>query len=201
MGNGSALVGRGLGHGKGERGDDRAVERDLDRRAPQHREREVVGEDHPGLDVGHAGRRLPHGECPFTPQDLVLGRVEEAIKLLPAEPQNANNPFHFLNTAIALRAAGNGPEAARWQEIGIAALEQGNSDFTRAAEMLRRTTPPRLEETEEFSLPAESKATILALLAQQHSSARGELLPLIAKLNVVPGYPQHLIQQTMAKLK
>jgi tetratricopeptide (TPR) repeat protein len=130
-----------------------------------------------------------------------LGRVEEAIKLLPAEPQNASNPFHFLNTAIALRAVGNGAEAARWQELGIAALEQGNADFMRAAKMLRRTTPPRLEETEEFSLPAASKATILALLAQQHPSARRELLPLIARLNVVPGYPQHLIQQTMAKLK
>ena len=132
---------------------------------------------------------------------IELGRVAEAIKLLPAENQKGNNPFHFLNTALALRAAGDPAEASRWQERGLAQLEQGDSDLTRAAALLRRSTPPPPAELDEFSLPAGAKATILALLAQQHPAARGELLPLIAKLNVATGYPQHLIQQTMANLK
>jgi len=42
---------------------------------------------------------------------------------------------------------------------------------------------------------------ILAVLAQKHPAARGELIPLIEKLNVVPGFPQHLIRQTIATLQ
>lgn len=130
-----------------------------------------------------------------------LGRVREAIKLLPPDTKKGGNPFHFLNTVIALRAAGAEVEAAQWLELGITALERGDSDWMRAAAMLRRATPPARAELDEFSLPAESKATVVALLAQQYPSVRAEFLPVVAKLNVVPGYPQHLIQQTMAHLK
>lgn len=132
---------------------------------------------------------------------IELGRVAEAVKLLPPDDKNSANPFHFLNTVIALRAAGAEAEAASWWDRGLAALAQGDSDWTRAAALLRRATPPSRAELDEFSLPAESKATIVALLAQRHPGTRAELLPLVAKLNVVPGYPQHLIQQTMAQLK
>jgi len=132
---------------------------------------------------------------------IEMGRAEEAIKLLPAEPTKIKEPYHYLTTALALRTAGNATEADHWLATGITILEQGDSDMTRAAAVLRRTTPPAAGETEEFSLQPEGKAVILAVLAQKHPAARGELIPLIEKLNVVPGFPQHLIRQTIATLQ
>ena len=122
------------------------------------------------------------------------------MNLLPPEENTAGNPFHFLNTSIALRAAGETAEAKRWQELGLAALEKGDADWIRAAKWLR-SSAPKFAEHEEFSLPAESKVTVLTALAQTSPALRGDLLPLIAKLNVLPGYPQHLIQTVTTQMK
>lgn len=132
--------------------------------------------------------------------EIESGRAEEAIKLLPPRPEVASNPFHFLNTALALRAAGQSEEATRWATIALTLLDKGDADWKNAAAWLRSATP-RFGAHEEFSLPAESQAVVLATGAQLHPELRAELLPMITTLNRLPGYPQHLIETTMAHLK
>jgi len=132
--------------------------------------------------------------------EIELGHALEAIKILPPRPEADSNPFHFLNTAIALRAADQPEEAARWLQLGLAILDKGDADWKNAAAWLRRAAPP-FAAHEEFSLPAESKVAVLATAAQLHPELRADLLPLIARLNRLPEYPHHLIETTMANLK
>ena len=132
---------------------------------------------------------------------VCLGRVEEAIKQFPPEENKANDPYHFLNTAIALRAAVKTAEAKRWFDLGIAALDKGDEDMEQVATMLRRTTPPALADTDELTQAAEAKAITLVTLAQLHPSVSRDYLPRIEKLNVEPGYQQHLLKQAIAKMK
>jgi tetratricopeptide (TPR) repeat protein len=131
---------------------------------------------------------------------IEAGEVLAAIQLLPPEENTANNPFHFLNTAIALRAHNQPAEATRWFNLGLAALERGDTDWKRAAAWLQ-SPAPRFSEHEEITLAAESKITILTAQAQLRPELRPELLPLIARLNVLPGYPQHLIRTASARVK
>ena len=132
---------------------------------------------------------------------LYLGRVEEAIKLHPAEVNIANDVYSYLNAAIVLRSAGNSAEAKRWFDMGLAAMDQGDADMTMLATLLRRTTPPTLSDTDELSQTAEAKAATLVTLAQLHPSVVSEYLPRIEKLNLEPSYQQQLIKQAIAKLK
>ncbi|MSU58496.1 MAG: tetratricopeptide repeat protein [Pedosphaera sp.] len=129
---------------------------------------------------------------------IELGRIEEAIQLVPLDAKGYTNPLHFLDAAIALRAAGNATEAARWLARALELMDQGDSDTARAAALLRKTTPPTAAELDDIAMPAESKAIVVATLAQLHPGARAELAALARKLNIVPGYPQHLIAQAMA---
>ena len=119
---------------------------------------------------------------------------------MPLQPESVSNPFHFLNTAIALRGAGQSAEAARWFEAGLTALDKGDADWKHAAAWLR-SPAPTFAGHEEFSLAVEYKVAVLATGAQLHPALRAELLPLIAKLNRLPAYPHHLIETAMANLK
>ena len=132
---------------------------------------------------------------------VCLGRVEEAIKQFPPEENKANDPYHFLNTAIALRAAGNTAEAKRWFDLGLAALDKGDEDMEQVATMLRRNAPPALADTDELTQSADAKSVTLVTLAQLHPSVSRDYLPRIEKLNVEPGYQQHLLKQAIAKMK
>lgn len=132
--------------------------------------------------------------------EIESGHVLEAIKIMPLQPESVSNPFHFLNTAIALRGAGQSAEAARWFEAGLTALDKGDADWKHAAAWLR-SPAPTFAGHEEFSLAVEYKVAVLATGAQLHPALRAELLPLIAKLNRLPAYPHHLIETAMANLK
>jgi len=127
-----------------------------------------------------------------------LGRFDEAMKVIPFDEKGLVNPFHFLDVAIALRAAGKADESSRWLARGIELLDKGDGDTSRAAAVLRKTTPPSVAELEDIAMPPESKAIVVATLAQMHAGSHGEFAALARKLNIAAGYPHHLIETAMA---
>jgi tetratricopeptide (TPR) repeat protein len=130
---------------------------------------------------------------------IELGRLDEATKLFPLQSEAVNNPFHFLNAAIAWRLAGNMTEAARWQERTVALLAQGDADMARAAVLFQKSTPPTQVELDAVAIPVEAKASILAALAQIHPARRVEFAAQARRLNVVWSFPHHLLARAAAE--
>lgn len=124
-----------------------------------------------------------------------LGRMDEATKLFPLEAEGIEDPFHFLNMAVAFRLAGDRPVAERWQARALALLDAGDADRVRAAAALRKSTPPTEAELDEAALPIESKATLLAALAQIHPSRRAAFSEQARRLNLAWSFPHHLLER------
>ena len=124
--------------------------------------------------------------------------MDEATKLFPLQSEAVNNPFHFLNTAIAWRLAGNPTEAARWQERAVALLAQGDADMARAAGLFKKSTPPTQAEIDDVAIPVQAKASILAALSQLHPARRAEFATQARRLNVVWSFPHHLLARAAA---
>ena len=157
-----------------------------------------VTEDFATLEKESAQDNSPEGQYSRFIALIELGRTEDAIKLLPLDSKGNTDPFHILDTAIALKLAGNALESSRWLTRALQLLEQGTDDMIRAAAVLRKSTPPTTMELDNIALVPEAKAAVVAALAQLHPARHAELSALALKLNVSPGYPQHLIATAMA---
>lgn len=127
-----------------------------------------------------------------------LGKFEEAAKIFSLQAEGANNPYHYLNTAIALRLAGNAVEAARWQARANELFAKGDSDATRAGALLQRAAPPTQAELDEIAIPVEAKASVLAALSQLHPARRAEFAAQARRLNINWGFPHHLLDRATA---
>lgn len=98
------------------------------------------------MEKSAAGDRSPGGSNYLFYALAEQNRLAEAIKIHPLDASDDSDPFHFLALAVAWRLAGNLTEAERWQARALKLLDEGETDWTRAAALLRRATDPEPDE-------------------------------------------------------
>lgn len=177
----------------------RARESTREPNAELHRHWQYAIRDFGALEKQTAAERSPAAAYARYTALVELGRLDEATKLFPLQSEVVTNPFHFLNTAIAWRLAGNLTEAAHWQERAVALLALGDADMARAAGLFRKSTPPTQAELDAVAVPVEAKASILAALAQLHPARRTEFAAQARRLNVAWSFPHHLLARAAAE--
>ncbi|TAL05226.1 MAG: tetratricopeptide repeat protein [Verrucomicrobia bacterium] len=150
--------------------------------------------DFAALEKESAGAGLDDAYPRFTAL-MELGGLDDATRLFPLDSQTISNPFHYLQLAIAYRLAGRTSEAGQWQSRAATLLAAGDGDMARAAATLRSATPPTRAELDEIAVAVESKACLLAALAQLHPANRAEFAAQSRRLNVVWTFPHHLLDR------
>jgi tetratricopeptide (TPR) repeat protein len=145
------------------------------------------------LEKSLAGDRSPDASRTLFTALVEQGRLADAVKHCRLDSPAEVDPLQLLSLAVAWRLAGNVAEADRCQAGALASLEGGDADWKRAAALLRRPTDPTRAELDAIILPVQSKAILLAALAQQHPAMRQELSAAARQLNVARVYPYHLI--------
>jgi tetratricopeptide (TPR) repeat protein len=152
--------------------------------------------DFAALEKHAASDRSPAGRAMLFHALIEQGKIADAVKIDPVkETDEEELPFHFLTVELAWTLAGNAEEANRWQDRAVAALEAGDDDFARAATLLRGNAAPAGSELDSVIVPSNSKAILLAMLAQKFPAKRGELAAMARKMNVDRSFPYHLIQR------
>ena len=141
----------------------------------------------------------PEGKFAYFTALLELGRPAEAAVILSLESDTVNNPFVFLNAAIACRLAGDAAAAGRWQTRAVALMNANSGDLMRAASALSKPTPPSHDELDEIAIGTELKASVLTALAQMHPDHRAEFAKLARALNVNLAFPHHLLERGTAE--
>ena len=128
---------------------------------------------------------------------LEQGRVAEALKANPADPEDSweESGIYALVVSLAWSLERNTAEAGQWRDRAITALETGNADAWRAAQLLRRDVASTEAELDAVYLAANSKAILLACLSVRHPARRDVLASAARRLNVERGFPYHLLQR------
>ena len=119
------------------------------------------------------------------------------MKAKPAEPGESGDEagIYPLVVALAWNLGGNAAEASQWQERAITAMEAGNADYWRAAQLLRSASEPTQAELDAVYFPANAKSILLAYLSMRHPARRADLASAARQLNVERGFPYHLLQR------
>jgi hypothetical protein len=132
--------------------------------------------------------------------NLELGKVADAEKIIEENPAKESALFALL-FGIAWHQAGDPAKASEWRQRAIVALETGDADSRRAAELLESTAAVTLDDLDDVVLPRAHKAALAIVLAAQHSEMRTELLGLVEKLNVPGLFPYRMLKRAIDAMK
>jgi len=143
------------------------------------------------------------------PGNFVSGNLVLHARLLAEEPDGVvndpslatqlANPWHMLAVAIAYELSGNKTQTSEWVTKAIAALEKLDAESRLAAETLKSSEMPKVEEIADLSIRPHLKALLLCALASRFPDRRVEYCELAARLNVARMAPYHLVHR-MTKL-
>jgi len=155
--------------------------------------------DFAGLKSNTAGASSVEGRYAQFTALVELGQLDEATKLFPLDDKSISNPYHFLNTAMAYRQAGNVEEANRWLARAEELFAAGDTDMARAAAVLSKIDAPTQAELDAIALRPDGKAALLAALAQLHPESRATYAMQARAMNVDRSFPHYLIDRVTAE--
>ncbi len=126
---------------------------------------------------------------------IELGQVDQAAKMMTGMKKLEESEMLAFAMAVASRMKGDETAAAQWEARGIELVRAGRFDAVVTADLLARGTPPTRTEAENVVLAPQSKALVLAMLAQKYPQARVELANMARQLNVGRDFPHHLVRR------
>jgi tetratricopeptide (TPR) repeat protein len=154
--------------------------------------------DFTGLEKTLAHDQTPTGRLQLAWSLIEQNRLDEALKLLPAEDDADEKPWHCLALSIACASAGKTDAAGDWLNRSLKAMANSNEDVVHAAGFLSRNTPPTDTEIDNIVLPPRAKAMLLAALAQKYPPAASRLWAQARKFNIDRSFPYHLLNRITA---
>jgi hypothetical protein len=131
---------------------------------------------------------------------LAAGRPKDALQRTGLA-KLLDNPWDALAVSVSFDLTGDRPEADKWREKACAGLEHPDISAQRAADLLRRRTPPRPSELEEIVVAASKKSLLAAALAMRFPDQRAELVRLARLLSVSHVPPYQLVQKSLGDVR
>jgi hypothetical protein len=125
---------------------------------------------------------------------LLVDKPDEVVSDSSLAAELAN-PWQMLAVAIAFELSGNKSQAGEWIAKATLALETLDDESQLAADVLRRSDVPTVEQIADLSLRPELKALLLCALASRFPDQRAQYCELAARLNVALMTPHHLVRR------
>lgn len=137
-----------------------------------------------------------HPERFLFPLLLVVGKLDAAAKIADGEKQD-KDWISTLALSTAYSIARNSDEADKWLTKTCELLANEGGKLVRAAELLKRDTPPSSDELDEVGLLIQIAPLYLAKLSQRFPEKKSELVQRAQNMNISRQHPYLLVKQAL----